>query len=177
MLRLRPYKPCDAEKIVSWSQDKMVFLKWGGSLIGEFPLSAEQLNEVYINKNGMCEEPDNFYPMVVFDENGVVGSFIMRYINGDNKDLRFGWVILDDKMRGKGYGKEMIKLGLQYAFDILKVDEVTIGVYENNPGAEHCYRAVGFVDNPKMDNIVRNINGEEWIVRELVVTRQAMKNS
>lgn len=177
MLRLRPYKPCDAEKIVSWCGDEPIFLKWGGSLIGEFPLSAEQLNEVYINQNGLCKEADNFYPMVAFDENGVVGSFIMRYINGDKKCLRFGWVIVDDKMRGRGYGKEMLKLGLQYAFDILKVDEVTLGVYHNNPGAEHCYRSLGFVDNPKMENTVKVINGEEWIVKELVVTRDAEKKS
>ncbi len=28
MLRLRPYKPCDAEIIVSWQIDEDTFLKW-----------------------------------------------------------------------------------------------------------------------------------------------------
>ncbi len=30
-----------------------------------------------------------------------VGHFIMRYINGDNRQLRFGWVIVDGTLRGK----------------------------------------------------------------------------
>ena len=30
MLRLRPYKNCDAEKIIEWIKDKDVFVKWGG---------------------------------------------------------------------------------------------------------------------------------------------------
>lgn len=35
----------------------------------------------------------------------------------------------------------------------------------------------GFVDNPKMENTVKIINGEEWIVKELIVTRDAEKES
>ena len=44
MLRLRPYKPCDAESIVSWVSEKETFQRWGGELIGEFPITAEVLN-------------------------------------------------------------------------------------------------------------------------------------
>ena len=72
MLRLRPYKSCDADLIAEWIKDKKIFQNWGGE--------------------------------------------------------RFGWVIVDDTLRGKGYGKEMLLLGLKYAFDIFKVERVTIGV-------------------------------------------------
>ena len=83
MLRLRPYKHCDAEKIAAWVQDENVYLKWGGKLIGEFPLSAETIDRTYTLENGKCEEPDNFYPWVALDEGGgVVGHFIMRYLHG-----------------------------------------------------------------------------------------------
>ncbi len=56
--------------------------------------------------------------------------------------LRF----VDDTKRGKGYGKEMLKLTLKYAFDVLLVQKVTIGVFENNPSALYCYKGVGFVE-------------------------------
>ena len=69
----------------------------------------------------------------------------MRYTGGDSRQLRFGWVIVDDTLRGKGYGKQMLTLGLEYAFDILKVDRVTIGVFENNEPAYLCYKKAGFV--------------------------------
>ena len=144
MLRLRQYKSCDAEKIVSWLQDKDVFEKWGGSRFDGFPITAEQLDDKYMKNNGDCVEADNFYPMTACDGDEVIGHFIMRYLNGDPKILRFGWVVLDDKKRGKGYGKAMLKLGLTYAFEILQAEKVTIGVFANNPPAYHCYKSLGF---------------------------------
>jgi RimJ/RimL family protein N-acetyltransferase len=53
---------------------------------------------------------------------------------------------VDDTKRGAGYGKQMLRLALKYAYEILKAKKVTIGVLENNPGAYHCYKAVGFRD-------------------------------
>lgn len=52
-------------------------------------------------------ETDNFYQMTAFDETGVVGHLIMRFLDGEKKVLRFGFVIVDDTKRGKGYGKEL----------------------------------------------------------------------
>ena len=165
MLRLRPYKSCDAAKIAEWIKDEDVFLKWGGDHFGKFPISAEQIDEKYRLHNGDCVQEDNFYPWAAFDENGVVGHFIMRYIHDDNKILRFGWVIVDNTIRGKGYGKEMLRLGLKYAFEILGVDVVTIGVFENNDPAHNCYRNVGFVD--------KEVNeGKPWNIVEMEIKKE-----
>ena len=168
MLRLRPYKSCDAEKISEWIRDKDVFMKWGGPLFGEFPINAGIIDDKYRLQNGGCTEPDNFYPWIAFDdENGVVGHFIMRYINGDNRILRFGWVIVDDKIRGKGYGTEMLRLGLKYAFEILNVDVVTIGVYENNDRAHNCYKKLGFTDKEIVEK-------EPWNVIEMEIKKSGL---
>ena len=146
MLKLRPYKSCDAAVIEKWIQDKDVFRKWGGELFGEFPITADIIDNKYRANNGDCTEPDNFYPWVAYDENGAVGHFIMRYLNGDNRIIRFGWVVVDNSIRGKGYGKEMLSLGLKYAFDFLQADKITIGVYEDNDIAHNCYKSLGFTD-------------------------------
>ena len=165
MLRLRPYKSCDSKIIEKWVQDRDVFMKWGGDRFGEFPLSARIIDEKYTLKNGDCKEEDNFYPWVAFDEeNRVVGHFIMRYLKGDRKLLRFGWVIVDSSLRGKGYGTEMLQLGLKYAFDILGADKVTIGVFESNESAHKCYRKVGFADE-------KTVSGEPWNVIEMAIER------
>lgn len=37
-MRLRPYKSCDAKKIISWIKDEEVFLKWGGDHFGLYPI-------------------------------------------------------------------------------------------------------------------------------------------
>ncbi len=172
MLRLRPFKPCDAQCVAQWCKDKDVYNKWGGMLIGEFPLSADDINKVYFEKNGHCEEPDNFYPMVAFDESGVVGHFIMRYIHGDNRVLRFGWVIVDNTKRGKRIGQNMLSLGLKYAFEILGVAEVTIGVFENNIPARKCYTSIGFHESPNIPAHMSEVDGEQWNTLELIITKE-----
>ena len=147
MIRLRPYKECDAEVIAGWIRDEDVFLKWGGLLFGDFPISAKIIDDKYRLQNGGCEEPDNFYPWIALDEDDrIVGHFIMRYLNGDKRVVRFGWVIVDDSIRGKGYGTEMLRTGLKYAFDVLGSKIISIGVYENNEIAHNCYKKLGFED-------------------------------
>lgn len=169
MLHLRPYKSCDSLKIAEWIKEKDIFLKWGGDRFGEFPISAEIIDDKYRLKNGDCPDPDNFFPWVAFDEeNGVVGQFCMRFIHGDKKLLRFGWVIVDNTVRAKGYGTEMLRLGLKYAFEILGVDKVTIGVYENNDLAHNCYKKVGFKDKETVEK-------EPWNIIEMEIDKESYK--
>ena len=98
----------------------------------------------YIDNNGDCEEPDNFYSLTAFDESGIVGHLILRYRGAEKKEMRIGFVIVDDTKRGKGYGREMIQLALKYAFDLFRAERVTLGVFDNNPSAYRCYKAAGF---------------------------------
>ena len=175
-MRLRPYKPCDAAKLIEWSSDKKTFELWGGHIIGDFPITEDILNDVYFNHHGRCAEPDNFYPMTAFDETGMLGHFIMRYINGDNKLLRFGWVIVDASKRGQHIGRNMLKLGLKYAFEILGVDKVTIGVFENNVQAYKCYLAVGFHSPSEIPDSYQEVDGEQWKVVELEISRDDYEN-
>ena len=144
----------------------------GGQIIGSFPITEDTLNDVYLNSNGRCMEPDNFYPMTAFDESGVVGHFIMRYIQGDNKKLRFGWVIVDASKRGQHLGQNMLKLGLKYAFGILGVEKVTIGVFENNVPAYKCYLSTGFHKPSELPDSYAEVNGEKWKVVELEISRE-----
>ena len=166
MIRLRPYKSCDSEAIAEWVKDETVFQKWGGERFGEYPVNANIIDAKYKNDNGDCVEPDNFYPWTAIDDdNRVVGHFIMRYTVGDNRQLRFGWVIVDDALREKGYGKQMLTLGLKYAFDILAVERVTIGVFENNAPALMCYKSVGF-------NEVEIVYGQPWNIIEMEIKKE-----
>lgn len=167
VLRLRPYKSSDAGLIAGWLKDEETYYKWSSGRFGEFPIPVAAINEKYLEKNGDCTEEDNFYPMVAFDEEGVVGHFIMRYVGGNHGVIRFGYVIVDAAKRGKGYGKRMLELGLEYAFKILKAGKVTIGVFENNKPAYHCYKALGFQEVRQEEYEVIKFRDEEWKVIEL----------
>lgn len=38
----------------------------------------------------------------------------------------------------------MVQMAIRYAFDMLKAEKITLGVFENNPAAYYCYKAAGF---------------------------------
>ena len=172
MIRLRPYKPSDAKSIVSWCKDEKTFLLWGGDRFGSFPISEDTMNHKYLCENGDCTEEDNFYPVTAFDDDGVVGHFIIRYLHGNNKILRFGWVIVDDTKRGHKVGQKMLRSGLKYAFEIMQADVVTIGVFENNNTAYKCYLSAGFHESKNQPNLAEIIHGEPWKIIELELTKE-----
>ena len=171
MLRLRPYKPCDAETILRWIKDEEAFRKWSTDRYPHYLITADDMNYKYIDCNGDCAETDNFYPMTAFDDSGIVGHLIMRFTDAEKSTLRFGFVIVDDSKRGMGYGKQMLGLAFRFAFDILKVQKVTLGVLENNPSAYHCYKAAGFRDVTKDQPEYYQLMGENMKCLELEVVR------
>lgn len=173
MLRLRPYKRSDAGTIIGWCKDEAAFRKWTADRYESFPITEADMNEKYMADNGDCAEPDNFYPMTAFDDSGIVGHLIMRFTDDEKRVLRFGFVIVDDTKRGMGYGKEMITLALKYAFEILMADKVTIGVFENNMPAYHCYRRAGFQD-VETEGTICEIFGEKWKILELECMRSIL---
>ena len=168
-MKLRPYKPCDAEAILSWIKDEQTFRRWSTDRYDHYPITAADINHKYLDCNGDCPEPDNFYPVTAVSDGQPVGHLILRY-TGEN-EIRFGFVIVDDTRRGAGYGKQMLGLALQYAFEILKAKKVTIGVLENNPGAYYCYKAVGFRDVATEQDVYYPILGQQIKCLELALER------
>ena len=55
-LIIRPYKPKDAEAIVSWIKDERDLRKWSSDRYGAYPITAEDINYKYLKGNGDCEE-------------------------------------------------------------------------------------------------------------------------
>ena len=143
MMRLRPYKPSDANKLLSWWKGvpEEAFVMWSNGKF-EYPLTMEQL-ETYFQT--WCVDEENGWLMTALDETGnPVGHFIMRLADYEAESIRFGFIIVDPNARGKGYGKDMIRLALKYAFEVLGMKRASLGVFENNPSAKACYEAVGF---------------------------------
>lgn len=171
MLRLRPYKNCDAEYIAGWIKDENTFRQWCADRYENYPICAGDINRQY----AACADADDFFEMTAFDESGVVGHLIMRFTNKEKSVLRFGFVIVDDNRRGVGCGKEMLSLALQYAFEILKVEKVTLGVFENNKPAYSCYKAVGFQEVTLEQTEHYYVLGEDWKCIELEIVKEGFK--
>lgn len=156
MIRIRPYKALDANTILSWCQDEKEFYQWTAGILGDYPVTQEEFGFV-----------EALMPFTAFDETGVVGFFTLRNPDEDLDELRFGFVIVDPRKRGKGYGKTMLRLGLKFAFEIYGAKKASLGVFENNFSAYHCYKAVGFKDAVLDTTEKYCILGEEWRCKEL----------
>ena len=160
MLRLRPYKKEDADTIISWSKDEKAFYHWSAGVMGEYPLTPEKFRFV-----------DFLMAFTAFDENGIVGFFTLRNPGEVADELRIGFVIVDPIQRGIGKGKEMLKLGLRYAFDVYGAKKVSLGVFENNESAYHCYKAAGFKDVILDETETYKVMGEEWKCVKMAIER------
>jgi RimJ/RimL family protein N-acetyltransferase len=88
----------------------------------------------------------------------------------ENESIHLGFIIVDPAIRGKGYGKEMLRLVIKYAFEILNVSRITLGVFDNNPAAHYCYKAAGFVDE-KYYAEVFPYKDEKWGVYDMVIDK------
>ena len=140
MMRFRPYKSCDAEKIVGWLKDEYGFRQWSADRFGKFPLTADELTTHYAGQ----AYNDGFFEFTACDEKGVCGHMIIRFTDEEKKIARFGFVIVDSERRGEGLGRKMLELAKEYTRDFLEAEKITLGVFENNPAALNCYLAAGF---------------------------------
>ena len=156
MLRLRPYGDEDAKIILSWPIEEKRFYQWTAGILGEYPLTLEKLSGL----SGLMR-------FVLLDETEVSGFFTLRNPKETPDEVRFGFVIVDPKKRGQGYGKEMLRLGLVFARDVYRAEKATLGVFENNEAAWRCYRAAGFRDTPGEALKSYAVMGEAWPCREM----------
>ena len=144
---LRKYEAQDSKIICSWIQDAKQLYQWSADRIGRFPLNGNELNEYYGSMNGT--QP--IIPLCAIDGCSVIGHLFIRYPNKEDKTLvRFGFIILSPESRGKGSGKKMVELAIEYAKTVLYASKITLGVFTNNEHARHCYEATGFQPTEKV---------------------------
>lgn len=142
MIRLRPYKSSDAEYLIHWIKDERVFSMWCADRF-TYPLTEEQLQKYKEN----YDNDEHGWIFTALNETGSpVGHLLMRAADYENQSVHLGFIVVNPDCRGQGYGKEMVSLAVNYAFEILKVKRVTLKVFENNRTARQCYQSCGFRD-------------------------------
>ena len=140
-MKLRKYILEDANTIASWITDKKSLYQWSADRINKFPICGNDINRFYTPIIGT----DRFIPLTYVCDDKIIGHLTIRYpINGNDKVVRFGFVIVNPTLRGQGYGKKMLIAAIEYVKNILKADKITLGVFANNDNAKYCYKSVGF---------------------------------
>lgn len=158
MLKIRPYKESDAETIVSWIKDEVSLRKWSADRYGSYPINAKDMNRYYAD----FPDTEYFHKLTAYDENGIIGHMIIRFVDIENRICRFGFVIVDDSKRGKGYGKRMLELAIDHAFEVMKAKKIDLVVFDNNESALNCYKAAGFKEVATDEEEYFHVLDEDW---------------
>jgi len=164
-MELRKYLETDADEIIKWIIDERALRLWSFNIYGDYPIKAEDINNNY-NK---CISSSNFYPMTLVDDGKIVGHLILRNPDSNKTNIvRLGFIIVDSSIRGKGYGKILIKEAIKYAKTQLNATEINLGVFANNESAYHCYKSVGFKETQFTEDVFR-FQEEKWDYFEMVL--------
>lgn len=135
-LYLSPINSEDAPIYVKWLNDKTVSENLGcdtnvATLDGE---------REWIRKN---QNSYNF-AIVLKENDELIGNCSFVEIDLVHRNATLGIFIGDEKNRGKGYGKEAIKLLLEYGFNNLNLNNVMLSVFSFNKKAIKVYESLGF---------------------------------
>ena len=157
-LTLRPYKPLDAAVITSWLKNEYLMRQWCADRYEHYPVTPEEMNTYY----DRYIDGQRSRALTMVDNGDIVGYITLRNPADNPTEQRLGFVIVDDSKRGRGLGKVLVSISVKYAFEALGATKVSLGVFENNPSAIHCYEAAGFhrVSLPETESY--ECLGEVW---------------
>ncbi len=136
----------------------------------QFVFSYEAEKAWFDNK---VKSKDYMLSIVTLKDDEVVGNIELQSIDSVNREATLGILIGEEKNRNKGYGTEAISLLLDYGFNYLNLNNISLTVLACNDRAKRCYEKVGlkefgrkrkckFVNGKYYDLIYMDILSEEF---------------
>jgi RimJ/RimL family protein N-acetyltransferase len=132
------------------------------------PVSPAEMKKKYEALEKEIEESKNqFYFTIRLrsddpQHNDRLAGFARLYeIEWNNNVSQVVLEIGDPDDRRKGYGSEVLKLLVRYAFAELNLYRLSASIPEYNPGARHLFQKAGFVDEVRRRQAL-NRDGRFW---------------
>lgn len=167
-MRIRPYLNKDFDMISQWITDERTHALWCANLVA-YPLEKKGFDDLL----QQVEERFGDSPFVATTDDGKVVGFFCFSVDLNTNEGMLKFVVIDNSIRNKGYGCEMLKLAVKYAFDIAKADAVHLNVFPENLGAKKCYQKVGFKERTLTENAF-SFKDELWGRCNMIITREGM---
>lgn len=135
-LYLSPISADDAEIYTKWMNDKEVTENLG---------SYSRMITLNSEKSWIESNSDDYnFAIVLNEKDELIGNVGLVNVNHINQTATLGIFIGEKKNRSKGYGKEAIKLILNYGFNTLNLNNIMLTVYSFNQRAIKTYKKIGF---------------------------------
>ena len=135
-LYLSPMNVEDAETYVNWLNSRDVTDNLGmTSSVVRVPGEKEYIES----------KKNNDYDFsIVLNDDTIIGNISLMHVDLVSGKATLGIFIGDEKNRNKGYGTEAIKLIVDYGFNILRLHNIDLNVFDFNEGAIKSYEKSGF---------------------------------
>lgn len=134
---LSPISIDDAEKYTEWVND----LEIGQFVLftpGVFDLEKEREYLKTLMKESMI------FAIIENQTNKVIGNCGLHLVNEVHRRAMFGIFIGDKTYWNRGIGTEATQLVVDYGFNIMNLNSITLEVVSYNHRATKCYEKVGF---------------------------------
>lgn len=135
---LRPIELEDAEKIVQWRNSEQV----KQFFIYQNNLTVDNQKE-WINTKVASGEVIQFIIMEKETQKGI-GTVYLRDVDRCMNKAEYGIFIGEESARGNGYGTQVAKLMIKYAFEELNLHRLYLRVFQENERAIKSYLNAGF---------------------------------
>ncbi|MBI3290811.1 GNAT family N-acetyltransferase [Candidatus Falkowbacteria bacterium] len=94
-----------------------------------------------------------------------IGNVKLEIINQIKKRADFGIILGDKSYWGQGIGTEATKLAVDYAFNELSLDEVELGVLDQNKRGQKAFAKAGF----KITEVKKNFTNHDGTIYDAVM--------
>jgi len=156
----------DAALLAQWFADLELT-----ALLGQqgrsFTLAQEQQ---WIAARANTVEHERTFAVVLRDSERLIGTCGLHNINLLHGTAELGIAIGDKTVWGKGYGREAVRLLIEYGFRYLNLYNVSLWVHSFNERAYRAYLAAGFREVGRLHGAV-HFNGQRYDRILMEVTR------
>ncbi len=134
---LSPVSIEDAEKYTEWINDLE---------IGQFMLFSSAIYDVERERQALRQLMDNstVFAIVEKDTNKAIGNCGLHYLSDVHRHASFGIFIGEKTYWNQGIGYEATMLTLDYGFNIMNLNNISLEVHDYNQRAVRCYEKAGF---------------------------------
>ena len=160
-IRLGKFNKQNYAGLIAWVESEEDLMQFAGPLL-KFPLTPGQLDVPLSDKNRTAFT-------VISNETNLTIGHAETYLTENT--VKIGRILIGDKAhRGKGLGRQVVDLLLDFSFANFNRTVVELNVFDWNINAIKCYEKAGFTINP-VKTLERKVNDKTWTALNMVIDK------
>jgi len=169
-VRLSAFDPVEMSKAFPRWYRNSEYQRLLNSSIGpmQSPKAALKWMEEEVNE---LSPASYFFSIRTLAEDKLIGELGLDIVNWSGRDAFVGLGIGETEYWSKGYGTDVMKVLLRFAFTEINLRRVTLTVFEYNPRAIRSYEKAGFRHEGRVRKVLHK-EGKRWDVLNMGILRE-----